>query len=167
MGGSLAMHVWSWRLLPRWAQHFKIVAQIASHRQYAYCKRERRKTKKGETKKIFFVFYSTLNIGNDNLWTSKKLLILQSVRTWDANTVHPLLLLVEKVYLLIGGEKCGGYQVEVRMFPKMFPNGENPCLHVLVLANIAAKKWRKQRSKFLYNLALPCCVNIQRAFNYG
>jgi hypothetical protein len=41
--------------------------------------------------------------------------------------------------LLIGGEKCGGYQVEVRMFPKMFPNGENPCLHVLVLANIAAK----------------------------
>ncbi len=81
--------------------------------------------------------------------------------------MHPLLLLVEKVYLLIGGEKCVGYQVEVRMFPKMFPNGENPCLHVLVLADIAAKKWRKLRSKVLLKLTLSCCVNLQRDFNYG
>jgi hypothetical protein len=76
--------------------------------------------------------------------------------------------LVEKVCLLIGGEKCGDYQVEVRMFPKMFPNGENPCLHVLVLANIAAKIIAKATVKNLLQLALPCFVNnIQRAFNYG
>ncbi len=49
------------------------------------------------------------------------------------------------------------------MLPKMFPNGENPRLHVLVLANIAAKKWRNLRSKVPLQLALSCCVNIQRA----